>query len=163
MCWFVVLVVTLVFWSTGMASTYVCGDATKLGYYAQAVDPSAIPLCPAPFTVAEVPEADIPAQTALYNTVIHRHLKVVGGLMVEMDAGEKNAVDAPLLAEQAHNAAMQDELMTQEYCSTKTLQQVTTKVTNKLNQINANIDRYNQFTDRERCGPCQFHDYHAAH
>ena len=37
------------------------------------------------------------------------HLKVVGGLMVEMTQPEKDAVDAPLLAEQAHNAAMQDE------------------------------------------------------
>ena len=31
-------------------------------------------------------------------------------------------------------------MATQEYCSTKTLQQVTTKVTNKLNQMIARID-----------------------
>ena len=69
---------------------------TKLGYYAQGVDPPEIPPCPPPFTVdtAGVPEAQIPAQTTLYNTVGPRHLKVMDGLMVEMTQAEKDAVDS---------------------------------------------------------------------
>ena len=107
------------------ASTYTCGDTTKLGYYAQGVDSSAIPACPAPFTVSEVPEAAIPAQTALYNTVIHRHLKVVGGLMAEMTQAEKDAVDAPINQKKEATDIANNEIKTNEVCANNTLTEIT--------------------------------------
>jgi hypothetical protein len=127
---------------TATAEDFVCGDTTQLQRYSHAVDPTRVPTCPAPFLLSQIPEAAIPAQRALYTNpaIPHRHLKVVEGLMVEMTPEEKQAVDAPLVAEAALVQQAKDELASQEYCSTKTLSQVTTKVTNKTNQIHANVD-----------------------
>ena len=122
-----VIMVAMVLWREAAASNYVCGDMTKLGYYAQAIDPSKIPPCLPPFTVdpAGVPEAEIPAQDTLYRTVPPRHLKVVDGLMVEMTQAEKDAVDAPLILHQQAVAVAQAEIQGNEVCANNTLQEIT--------------------------------------
>ena len=85
------------------AFNYVCGDTTKLGYYAQTIDPSKVPPCPPPFTVTQLPDDPvvIAQQDALYASVPPRHLKVLDGLMVEMTQAEKDAVDLPAQQQKA--------------------------------------------------------------
>lgn len=126
---YVSLIVLLIVFSPGLVypSNYVCGDTTKLGYYAQGVDPSAIPPCPPPFTVdtAGVPEAAIPAQDVLYTTVPPRHLKVVAGLMVEMTQAEKDAVDLPAQQHAAAVAVANAEIQGNEVCANNTLTEIT--------------------------------------
>jgi hypothetical protein len=122
------------------AGDWVCGDTTKLDRFTASVDATKVPACPAPFLLSEIPEAQIPAQRTLYASLPPRHIKVVDGLMVEMTQAEKDAVDAPLLLEEAAVEQAKEELNTQEYCATKTLEQITTKMTNKGQQIKANID-----------------------
>ena len=127
MRWLLALIMTLALCGAAVASNYVCGDATKLGYYAQGVDPSAIPACAPPFHrgTAGVPEAAIPAQTPLYNTVVHRHLKVVAGLMVEMTQAEKDAVDAPINQKKEATDIANNEIKTNEVCANNTLTEIT--------------------------------------
>ena len=107
------------------ASTYVCGDATKLGYYAQSIDPSQVRPCPPPFAVTEVPEAAIAAQTALYTSVPQKHLKVLDGLMVEMTQAEKDAVDLPAQQHAAAVAVATAEIQGNEVCVNNTLTEIT--------------------------------------
>ena len=119
------------FLSTGIASgeDFTCGDTTKLHLYSHAVDPTLVPVCPAPFLLSEIPEAQIPTQRDLYRTHATagtvRHLKVVDGLMVEMTQAEKDAVDLPLQQQAAAVTVAQNEIKTNEVCANNTLQEIT--------------------------------------
>ena len=97
----------------------------RLGYYAQGIDPSTIPSCVLPLTVAEVPEAQIPSQNQLYAAVPKKHLKVIDGLMVEMTQAEKDAVDLPAQQHAAAVAVATAEIQGNEVCANNTLTEIT--------------------------------------
>ena len=139
MRWLAGIVCAVAFCGSAAASNYVCGDTTKLGYYAQGIDPSKVPACTAPWTVSEVPEADISAQDALYATVPPRHLKVVAGLMVEMTPAEKAVVDTPTAA-QAARAAFLVEMNTQDICSGVSVADIQAKIATMRSNLQTDID-----------------------
>jgi hypothetical protein len=122
------------------AGDFVCGDATQLQQFTPSSDPTKVPACPAPFLLSEIPEPEIPAQRTLYASLPPRYLKVVDGLMLEMTQEEKDDVDAPHKAEAALVQEAKKEQAEQEYCSIKTLQQVTAKILGHTNQIHAHIN-----------------------
>ena len=127
------------------AGDYICGDPTKLQRFTPSADATRVPTCPAPFVLSPLPDdqAILTAQRTLYTTVGLKYLKVPDAtprLMVEMTQAEKDAVDLPGNIAAAAVAEAQQEQATQEYCATKTLEQISTKVTNKTNQIHANVD-----------------------
>jgi hypothetical protein len=147
------------------AEYYLCGDTTRVVSLQQA-DPSHVPPCPAPYTQTALTKASpglavIAAQVATWQSPPldaqsrprPDYLKVVSGLIVEKDAGEKTAVDAALAAAAAARQALIDEAnTTNDFCATgdlttlqtlinarkATLQgQITTLHTNVQTQIDA--------------------------
>lgn len=103
----------------------ICGDTTKLYYFAGSVDPTQAPVCPAPFLQTVLSHADTPPQRAFYDSMPRKDfIKVVDGLMVEMTQAEKDAVDAAIAAAKAPAQAARTEMATNEVCANHTLQQI---------------------------------------
>ena len=110
------------------ASSYHCGDTTRLEWYREAVDPAAVPACPAPYVASKLPDDDpavLAQQSALYASVKPKYLKVVSERMVEMTQAEKDAVDAPAQAKAAATAVANNEMKINEVCANHTLQEIT--------------------------------------
>ena len=118
------LTILLIAASVAHAGYYICGDTTKLGYYAQGIDPARVPPCAPPFLLSELPdEATIAQQDTLYRTVGPKHLKVLDGLMVEMTQAEKDIVNQPT-PEQAAASVARNEMKTNEVCANHTLPEI---------------------------------------
>jgi hypothetical protein len=116
------------------AGDFVCGTdvvsatSPSLHRFTASVDPTRVPPCPAPYTLYGVPETPptlIQDQRDLYASVPHRHLKVVGGLMVEMTQAEQDLVDAPAQAQAAAEAVAKQEVTSNEICANHTLPEIT--------------------------------------
>jgi hypothetical protein len=130
MRWVSLLFLLLLFPVLVWAEPVICGDATKLQYFQPSVDPTRAAPCPAPYAQFVLTETNpglevIEAQKTLYATIPQQHLKVVGGLMVEMTPQEQAAVDAPGQLKAAQYQAANTEVQSNTICSNHTLQQIT--------------------------------------
>lgn len=114
--------------STTLASSYLCGDATRLEWYGEGIDPARVPACQAPYAVAKLPDEDpavLAQQAALYQTVPKKYLKVVTERMTEMTQPEKDAVDLPAQQQAAARAVANQEMQNSQVCAKKTLPEIT--------------------------------------
>lgn len=120
--------VSLLWCSTVLASSYVCGDATRLAWYGEGIDPARVPACPAPYVASKLPDNDpavLAQQAALHKAVKPKYLKVVAERMVEMTQPEKDTVDAPAQVQAAATAVAKNEIAANEVCANNTLPQIT--------------------------------------
>lgn len=125
-----VLLFVLLTYSISEAGYYLCGKADvvvnvpTLFYYRAGIDPSVVPVCPAPYTLTEL-TTNIQAQEALYNTTPNKlHLKVVAGVLTLMTPEEQAIVDAPRIALQAKRAAAKAEIEGNNICANNTLAEI---------------------------------------
>ena len=138
MCWWVSLS-GMVLVSSVAASDFVCGPGPRvpcagtvgLTQYHRSVDPATMadPTCT---EVPPEPPSLTQAQRALIHTVAQSHpygrchLKVVGGLAVEMTQGEKDAVNAAIQVVLDDQQAYEDAVANNDLCSA-TLAEIRTR------------------------------------
>lgn len=142
MRWLCVLTVLLVSSSLVSAEIINCYDtALPLGsrFTARRGDPSS---AQSPCLVVTKASGQTAAQEALISTVPWKYLKTVPPepLAVELSAAEKTEVDTYLTEQAAYRAQFSEELSTQEYCNTLTLDDVNTKIAAIEGNIHTDID-----------------------
>src|SRR5262245_57580604 len=109
------------------AEDFICSNGTTLIYYKFLVDIEHIPPCEGPamlVVVPDTPPGTVQQQFLLYDRVPQRHIKVEGGLMVEMTPEEKAIVDAPLLDLQQRIADLRAEGATRPFCGSMSLRDI---------------------------------------
>ena len=141
---FLVLALLLLSAYLALAGDYVGEDTVtpgKFRRYLESRDPTqAIPQTNE--VLHAVSEANTPAQRAMNlgqpnaqppvpPSVPQKYRKVVGGLVVEMDAAEKQAVDNAQAAQEALTQQYQEELTTKDMCKESLLAQVTQFLANR--------------------------------
>jgi hypothetical protein len=117
----------------------VCGDTTVMTRYILSTDPSKMPATVGGKACVAISKADTPAQRALVQAIPAHHLKVVGGLAVEMTQGEKDAVDAARAATAAAHQVFIDQLTNDTLCNFSTLAQVTSRLATRRATLQTQI------------------------
>lgn len=128
------------------AGFYVCGDASQLqqAFYD---DPSSAraqsPGC------TSVPAEKVDAQVQLIQSFLPPlmvpgrldYLKVLAGLATEKTQGEKDALDAAILAQQQAAAALANERATNVFCNQQDVNSGTTAIQQRKDALYAKIDQ----------------------
>ena len=96
-------------------------------------------------TCSLVPEADIATQELLRTTVAYRYLKVVGappteGRLTEKTQGEKDAVDAALVAVDALRQSYLNEVANDNFCTLTNLAAITTRMETEFDALQTDVD-----------------------
>src|SRR5262245_42628628 len=126
------------------ADDFVCGDATQMTRYQPSIDPSRVtdPTC------FQIPKAETPAQRQLVSTVPSYYLKVdmTTHLAIEKTQAEKDQVDQQRAAAAAVEQSYRDERAQNDLCNTTLLAEIDTRVDQRRQQIQTNIDTATNIT-----------------
>jgi hypothetical protein len=132
------LAVLLCFPLLTRAEDGVCGDTTVMTRYILSTDPSKMPATAGGKPCVPISKAETPAQRALVQAIPAYHLKVVGGLAVEMTQGEKDVVDAARATTAAAHQLFIDQL-NDTLCNFSTLAQVTSRLATRRATLQTQI------------------------
>lgn len=130
----------LVGFNLAYGEAVICGDSNKLFYFEPTVDPTRARVCPEPYVKTVLSEQSTAGQITYYDTKVAageiRYIRVLNGLMEDMTQAQKDAVDAPLIAEAEKKASYQNEAVNNDFCN----EQVLANIDAKIEQVNQNLN-----------------------
>lgn len=138
--WIILLFIVLVNFNLAYGEAVICGDSNKLVYFEPTVDPTRARVCPEPYVKTVLSEESTAGQIAYYEGKVIagevRYIRVLNGLMEDMTQAQKDAVDAPLIAEAERKASYQNEVVNNNFCN----EQVLANIDDKIEQVNQNLN-----------------------